>query len=118
MRPFAKLSCLAALVCLGFAPHARAQAKIDPPVPIRTSAPPVPKELQREGFTGIVMLKVAIDEKGDVTEVQVEKSTAPELEAPALAAMKKWKFRPAQQEGQAIAVKVSIPIRFVVSDGG
>ncbi len=93
---------------------ARAQSKVEPPIPLRTVSPEIPKELRREGLSGVVMVKCAIDDKGDVTEVSVDKSSHPELEAPALAALKKWKFRPAQQDGHAVAVKVSIPVRFVV----
>lgn len=114
MRTLLKFLGLALAAGLVTAAPANAQSKIEPPIPIRTVAPEIPKELQRDGVSGIVMVRCAIDEKGDVIDVQVEKSSQPELEQPALAATRKWKFRPAQQDGRPVAIKVSIPIRFVL----
>lgn len=87
--------------------------KAEPPVPVRTVAPEYPSELRREGVSGLVMVKCSIDESGNVTETLVEKSSNPAFEKPALAAVKKWKFKPAKQDGAPVAIKVSIPIKFV-----
>jgi periplasmic protein TonB len=92
---------------------AQAQSKTEPPVPVRTVAPEYPSELRREGVSGLVMVKCSIDEKGDVTETLVEKSSNAAFEKPAVAAVKKWKFKPAKQDGNPVAIKVSIPIKFV-----
>ena len=59
------------------------------------------------------MVKCTIDEKGNVTEPEVEKSSNPAFEKPAIAALKKWKFKPAKSDGAPVAIKVSIPIKFV-----
>jgi protein TonB len=101
------LSCLALV-----APLAWAQTK-EPPVPVRTVAPDYPDELRREGISGLVTVKCTIDEKGDVVDPQVEKSSNTAFERPAIAALKKWKFKPAKQDGAPVATKVSIPIKFV-----
>jgi periplasmic protein TonB len=90
-----------------------AQTKAEPPVPVRTVAPDYPDELRREGVSGLVMVKVTIDEQGNVTETTVEKSSNAAFEKPAVAALKKWKFKPAKQDGAPVAIKVSIPIKFV-----
>lgn len=90
-----------------------AQTKSEPPVPVRTVAPDYPDELRREGISGLVMVKCSIDEQGNVTETEIEKSSNPAFEKPAVAAVKKWKFKPAKQDGTAVAIKVSIPIKFV-----
>lgn len=90
-----------------------AQTKPEPPVPVRTVAPEYPSELRREGVSGLVMVKCAIDEQGNVTETTVEKSSNNAFEKPALDAVKKWKFKPAKQDGNPVAVKVTIPIKFV-----
>jgi protein TonB len=92
---------------------ALAQTKMEPPVPVRTIPPDYPSELRREGVSGLVMIKVNIDEKGDVTETSVEKSSHEAFDKPAIAAVKKWKFKPAKQDGNPVAIKVSIPIKFV-----
>jgi len=90
-----------------------AQSKSEPPVPVRTVAPDYPDELRRDGVSGIVMVKCTIDEQGNVTEPTVEKSSNNAFEKPAIAALKKWKFKPAKQDGAPVSIKVSIPIKFV-----
>ena len=105
---FASLLLASALVAPAFA-----QTKTEPPVPVRTVPPEYPDELRREGVSGLVMVKCSIDEQGNVTETLVEKSSNTAFEKPALAAVKKWKFKPAKQDGNPVAIKVSIPIKFV-----
>jgi len=92
---------------------ASAQTKTEPPVPVRTVAPEYPNELRREGVSGLVMVKCSIDVQGNVTETLVEKSSNAAFEQPAIAAVKKWKFKPAKQDGAPVAIKVTIPIKFV-----
>lgn len=90
-----------------------AQTKTEPPVPVRTVAPEYPDELRRDGVSGLVMVKCSIDVQGNVADAEVEKSSNPAFEKPAMAAVKKWKFKPAKQDGAPTAIKVSIPIKFV-----
>ena len=101
------------LLAAALAVPAQAQTKAEPPVPVRTVAPEYPDELRREGLSGLVMVKCSIDEQGNVTETVVEKSSNPAFEKPAVAALKKWKFKPARQDDKPVAIKVSIPIKFV-----
>jgi protein TonB len=108
-----KLPFVLSFFCVSLsAPVALAQIK-EPPVPVRTVPPTYPDELRREGVSGLVMVKCTIDENGNVTEPTVEKSSNAAFEAPAIAALKKWKFKPAKQDGAPVTIKVSIPIKFV-----
>jgi len=105
---------LSLILCgLFFTVPAFAQSKSEPPVPVRTVAPDYPVELRRDGVSGIVTVKCTINEQGDVVDPQVEKSTNGAFDQPALAALKKWKFKPAKLDGAPVAIKVSIPIKFV-----
>lgn len=104
---------LAAVIFCAAAVSVLAQSKPEPPVPVRTVAPEYPSELRREGVSGLVMVKCSIDEQGNVAATEVEKSSNPAFEKPALDAVKRWKFKPAKQDGTPIAIKVSIPIKFV-----
>jgi periplasmic protein TonB len=101
------------LLIVASAVPAFAQSKVEPPVPVRTSAPDYPDELRREGVSGLVMVKCSIDAQGNVSEAEVEKSSNAAFEKPAITAVKKWKFKPAKQDGNPVAIKVSIPIKFV-----
>lgn len=105
---------LSRLLILSFAFVAPAFAETkEPPVPVRTVAPDYPPELRRDGISGLVMVKCTIDEQGNVLDPQIEKSSNGAFEKPAVEALKKWKFKPAKQDGTPVAIKVSIPIKFV-----
>jgi periplasmic protein TonB len=93
-----------------------AQPKLEPPVPVRTVAPEYPFELRREGVVGLVLVSCVIDEQGNVTELAIEKTTNVGFNAPALEALKKWKFKPARIDGNPVAKKVVIPLRFNVQE--
>ncbi len=95
---------------------ARAQAKAEPPVPVRMVAPDYPQELRREGVAGVVMVSCTIDEKGDVQDASIEKSSNATFDRPALAAIRKWKFKPAKLDGAAVAKKVTIPLKFTIDE--
>jgi len=86
----------------------------EPPVPVRTVAPKFPEEMRRNGSAGLVTVSCLIDEKGNVTDPKVVKSSNDAFSEPALDALKKWKFKPAKKNGEAVAIRVSIPVQFTV----
>lgn len=92
------------------------RADTEAPVPVRTVAPDYPGALKRSGVSGLVTLSCLIDEKGDVQDVTLEKASEEAFIQPAIEAVKKWKFKPAKKDGVAVAIKVSIPVRFRISD--
>lgn len=85
---------------------------LEPPVPVRTVAPKFPADMLREGVSGLVTVNILIDEKGHVQEPHVEKASHDAFVAPALDALKRWRFKPAKRAGEVIALRVSIPIVF------
>jgi protein TonB len=92
---------------------ALAESTVEPPVPVRTVAPDYPTELRGEGVSGLVVVTCSIDHQGNVTETVVEKSSNAAFESHAVAALKKWKFKPAKRDGTPTSVRVSIPVKFV-----
>jgi periplasmic protein TonB len=104
---------LFALGAFAAALPAVAQTKAEPPVPVRMVSPEYPRDLKREGVSGLVMVKCTVDEQGNVIATEIVKSSHEAFEKPAVDALKRWKFKPAKQDGAAIAMKVSIPIKFV-----
>lgn len=117
MKPsFHKIRAFLAVLVLGCLPAASllADGKMEPPVPVRTVAPDVPHELSRSGGSGLVTVNFLVDEQGAVQDAKVEKASAQMLEEPALKAVRKWKFKPAKKDGVAVAIRVSIPIKFEV----
>ncbi|MES1167545.1 MAG: TonB family protein [Oleiharenicola lentus] len=114
MKTKATLTLLAALAFVSVT--ARADDAMEAPVPVRTVAPKFPVEMRRDGTSGLVTVNCLIDEKGNVQEPKVEKASNDAFSQPALDAIKKWKFKPAKKGGEAVALRVSIPIQFNVTD--
>lgn len=82
------------------------------PTPVKTPPPSYPIDLRRDGVTGMVALRVEIDEQGSVTSCTVTKSTNAGFEAPALQAVRNWKFKPAQKDGVPVKTALVLPITF------
>lgn len=104
---------LLALVLAVFVAPAMAQPAVEPPVPIRTVAPEYPHELKQIGIAGVVVVICTVDEEGNVKEPEVQKSTHSGFNRAAVDAVRRWKFKPAKQNGAPVARKISIPVKFV-----
>jgi len=110
-----KLSTVLSLVCCLSAAAAfgagEATTQFDvAPMPVRTPPPVFPDALK--GTNGMVALVVVINEDGSVAEAKVAKSSDAAFEAPSLEAISKWKFKPAEVNGQPVKSKITVPIRF------
>lgn len=97
-------------------PCTRAAAGRENPVPVRTVAPEYPHELKANGVSGLVMVKCTIDEQGNVGDTTVVKSSNAQFDRFAVEAIRKWKFKPARQDGNPVSVQVTIPIKFVAEE--
>jgi TonB family protein len=72
---------------------------------------------RQAGIQGQVLLEVEILKDGNVGTVVVKQSLDKSpggLDEVAMAAMKQWKFTPAKKDGQPIASKLTIPVRFAL----
>jgi periplasmic protein TonB len=78
--------------------------------------PEYPKIARRRGWEGIVMLEVAVNEKGETTSVQLHKSCGHKiLDKSALRAVKNWKFLAGTANGKPTLTIVMIPIHFTLN---
>ncbi|MFT3868562.1 MAG: energy transducer TonB [Nibricoccus sp.] len=115
-------TCLGVVIALALLPLTAAAddtiyTKVDVnPVPVKTPPPDYPDAMKRQGVSGVVAVSIVIDEKGSVVSTTVAKSSQPEFETPAMEAVKKWKFKPAQKDGVPVKMKVTVPIRFNLED--
>ncbi len=103
-----------ALFAVGAA-HGQESKFDEPPMPTKTVPPTYPAELKREGIAGMVTMSITVDEKGNVANPVVKKSTRPEFEQPAIDAVSRWKFEPAKKDGKPVAVQVVVPVKFSVN---
>lgn len=80
-----------------------------------SSVPPVyPAALKKAKVEGAVVLVFVLDEQGRVGDLRVESSSHPEFEAPAVNAVRRWRFRPGEKNGEAVQTYMRLPIRFRV----
>lgn len=72
-----------------------------------------PRIAERAGKDGLVLLSVLIDESGRVQDVLLQRGSYEELNEVALRKVREAVFTPAyNDQGQAVACKVALPIRF------
>lgn len=71
-----------------------------------------PEVAKKAGVEGRVIVQFVVDENGNVQNPQVVRGLGAGLDEVALEAVKKAKFKPGQQRGQPVKVKMSLPITF------
>lgn len=75
--------------------------------------PTYPESARRAGIEGTSLLRFEITEAGMVSKITVEQSAGHEdLDRAAVTAIQRWRFEPARRGTQAVAVWVTLPIRF------
>ena len=75
--------------------------------------PMYPETARRAGIEGTSVLRFEVTTQGTVDKVTVERSAGHEdLDRAAVAAIQRWRFEPARRGTQAVAVWVTLPIRF------
>lgn len=84
------------------------------PVAISSPAPTRPVEASAQGRqpTGIVILRLSVDEGGTVTEVRLLKGMSPShgFNEAAVNAVKAWRFQPATRKGKAVPAAKTVTI--------
>jgi TonB family protein len=76
-----------------------------------------PPNLRDSGVEGSAEVSFVLDADGrpDMRTARVISSSHPEFEAPALRAVQRLRFRPAQVDGRDVRVQVTLPINFQVT---
>lgn len=97
-------------------------APITPPVfdaaYLNNPAPTYPPQSRRVREEGEVVLRVRVSEAGRASEVRVDRSSGHRrLDRAAIAAVRGWRFVPAQQDGQPREAWVLVPLAFSLSRG-
>lgn len=75
--------------------------------------PRYPALARQQGLDGTVLLRLSIDDRGHVENVEVARSSGhPILDAAAANAVRTWKGRPATRGGKPVATVELLPVRF------
>lgn len=89
-------------------------AELSVSCPGRT-APTYPLLSRRAGETGITVLRVELDERGQVATARVATGSGfARLDEAALSAVKTWRCNPAQRNGQPVRAVALQPFKFVL----
>jgi len=86
---------------------------VKPPVALKNEAetPSTEHEIDVKE-NGTVSLQFIIDEVGTTRNIQIIRSTSPDLRPLALASVAKLRFRPATKDGKPVAVRIYMDISF------
>ena len=88
-----------------------------PPKPIIPINPVYPEIAQEAGIEGTIYIQFFIDKKGVVTEAWVHKGIPNTgLDEAALEAVKKSRWKPAQQGDKEVGVWQTVPVKFELTD--
>ncbi len=83
---------------------------VTPPRVVRQVQPEHPTKGFR--ISGTVGIGLIVSSAGEPKDVHVVKSLEKDVDQSAVDAVQKWRFEPARKDGQPVAVKVSVEIRF------
>lgn len=92
--------------------------KLSELVILHQTEPVYPMLSKRLGETGVVRVRLKINEAGRVSAVEVMASSGfKRLDESALAAVRKWRFVPPTRNGVPVAKETTAPISFTLTDG-
>ena len=128
MRAFVLLSTTLALACSGGEASTETGASgvpdegLQSPVAVNPTPPfAYPADIYREGIEGTVVLRLFIDETGqivpDSTQIAEGSGYAP-LDSAALAGVSELEYVPAQRDGRPVATVFLQPVHFRQPEGG
>lgn len=101
----------------GDTPEPRASAPGREPVPVRKVQPDYPGDALRNNETGKVVVRIEVGADGTPEEVSIARSSrSRSLDRAALEAARKWRFRPAQDDGGAPQGAVEVPFEFTLEE--
>jgi TonB family protein len=95
-----------------FSQFQRVAAGMKPPKATHAPDPKFPDLPPDAEQQGTVVMLIGINAKGRVEVVRVLRSDEHAFETSAVSTVKKWKFRPAEKNGQAVPVQVTVEMKF------
>lgn len=79
-------------------------------------APIYPPQLLAKGKSGHATVVFTVDDDGHATEIHAESATFPEFGEAAVAAIERWRFRPATLQGAPVQMTMRVPFPFEVAE--
>lgn len=82
------------------------------PVPVSRPLAIYPFDMLKQKVAGQVIVEFIVDTDGSVKSAKAVKQTNEQFAAAAVAAVKKWKFKPGMRNGKPVPTKLQVPIDF------
>jgi TonB family protein len=92
----------------------QAQIALAAPMALSKSDPAYPADLMKDRVEGTVILYAVIRADGSITDVKVLTSVNERLDASAMEALHRWRFRPGSKENEAVDVEAVVQVPFKV----
>jgi len=89
---------------------------ITPPFPLAKELPRLNSELIRTYLRNVIVVFAVMDTEGKLQRLSVLQTPDGRFSPPILAALTRWRFQPAQRDGQPVALKVLIGIPLLPYD--
>lgn len=95
-----------------------AQVPADRPArAVQMPAPDYPPLSREQGEQGVVLLQLTVEASGRPGEVSVVRSSGfVRLDKAARAAVQRWRFQPAIENGQPVTAQLTLPVRFALDE--
>lgn len=86
--------------------------EVSEPIPIYKPEPEYSEDARRAKYSGTVLLSVVIDANGNTRDIHVIRPLGLGLDEKAIAAVSRWRFRPAMKGNHPVAVQAQIEVNF------
>ena len=85
-----------------------------PPKLVRRITPKYTKAAREAKIQGSVTVRLVVGTDGSAHEIKVTEGLDPGLDANAVAAIRRWRFEPAQKDGKPIAAHATLVVPFAL----
>lgn len=89
---------------------------ITPPRLSEVASPFYTDEARKKKIEGTVTVSIVVDKDGDVVDAKIVKGLGYGLDENAIAAVKEWKYKPAEKDGIPVAVRMNVDVDFYLRD--
>jgi TonB family protein len=100
-----------------YGPLAKIGHGVTAPVVTRQSEPEYSQEARKKKFNGTLLIGLVVDKQGRPQDVHIIRGVGMGLDENALKAVSHYRFRPAMENGQPVAVRINVEVNFQIFQG-
>lgn len=100
------------MVCGGVAIYRVKKGVVNAPQALRTNDPKYTEEARRSRYEATVVLWMMLDSTGKPQLIRIVRAVGMGLDDAAVEAVRGWRFKPAQLNGQPVAVEINVEVNF------